>query len=460
MTQRDTRTEDAALGMGSWVFALLAVLLAFGALVVAGQAFGKSSDAQDAAAKANGIGVSLTEFAITPSAISAPRDGTLTITNNGTVEHNFAIKDTDKKTSMISPGSSATLDLSGLKAGQYVVYCQVPGHEGSGMKGTLSIGSSTGADGMAMGSMNMTTGEVPDAGVNTTANDAMDAQMAVNTKAFPAKTEGVGAQLLAPKTLADGTKEFDLTAEVVPWEVSPGKKVEAWTYNGVVPGPTIQVNSGDKVAIKLKNELPQSTTIHFHGITVPNAMDGVPDITQPPIKPGETFTYSFTAQGPAVGIYHSHDDAQMQVPNGLFAPFLIDDVAMPAGITPTQRIPMVLNDTGNIGLTLNGKSFPATAPIVANFGEWVQIDYQNEGVLGHPMHLHGMPQLVIAKDGFSLPQPYQVDTIWVAPGERYSVLVHADQVGTWAFHCHILTHAESSTGMFGMVTAFVVKPPT
>jgi uncharacterized cupredoxin-like copper-binding protein len=457
MTQRDTRTEDAALGMGSWVFALLAVLLAFGALVVAGQAFGKSSDAQDAAAKANGIGVSLTEFAITPSAISAPRDGTLTITNNGTVEHNFAIKDTDKKTSMISPGSSATLDLSGLKAGQYVVYCQVPGHEGSGMKGTLSIGSSTGADGMAMGSMNMTTGEVPDAGVNTTANDAMDAQMAVNTKAFPAKTEGVGAQLLAPKTLADGTKEFDLTAEVVPWEVSPGKKVEAWTYNGVVPGPTIQVNSGDKVAIKLKNELPQSTTIHFHGITVPNAMDGVPDITQPPVKPGESFTYEFVAHGPAVGMYHSHDHAEHQVSDGMAGAFLVGDEPVPPGVAVSQQVPMVLNDAGIIGLTLNGKSFPATAPIVAKQGDWVEVNYFNEGLQIHPMHLHGLPQLVIAEDGFAVPNPYQVDTLTVAPGQRFTVLIHATDKGVWAYHCHILNHAESDAGMFGMVTAFIVQ---
>ena len=459
MTDRNTRTGDAALGMGAWVFALLAVLLSLGALVVAGQAFGKSDDAQGEAAKANGVAVTLTEFAITPNSISAPLDGTLTISNTGSVEHNFAIVDTDKKTSMLSPGSSESLDLSGLKAGQYVVICEVPGHEGSGMKGTLSIGASSGMGGMAMGSMDMSTGEVPDAGVNTKANEAMDEQMAVNTKAFPAKTEGLGAQPLEPTILADGTKQFELTAQVVPWEVAPGQKVEAWTYNGVVPGPTIQVNSGDKVAIKLKNELPESTTIHWHGIIVPNAMDGVPDITQPPIKPGETFTYSFTAQGPAVGIYHSHHHAEKQVPNGLFAPFLIDELPMPAGVTPTQRIPMVVNDAGTIGLTLNGKSFPATAPIVANFGEWVQIDYYNEGLLGHPMHLHGMPQMVIAKDGFPLASPQMMDTVWVSPGERYSVLVHADQVGTWAFHCHILTHAESSTGMFGMVTAMVVKPP-
>jgi FtsP/CotA-like multicopper oxidase with cupredoxin domain len=458
MDKRGTRSEDAALGMGSWVFALLAVLLSFGALIVAGQAFGKSNDAQDAASQATATQVSLTEFAITPNAITASKDGTLVIKNGGTVDHNFAIKDTDKKTSMIPAGGKTTLDLSGLKEGSYVVYCQVPGHEGSGMKGTLTIGGA-GAGGMSMGSMDMSTGDVANAGVNTKANDLMDAQMAVNTKAFPAKTEGLGAQPLEPKILADGTKEFDLTAEIVKWEKAPGEVVEAWTYNGTVPGPTISVNSGDKVALKVKNELPESTTIHWHGIIVPNAMDGVPDITQPPIKPGETFTYSFTAQGPAVGIYHSHDHAEKQVPDGLFGAFLIDNVAIPANAgTPTQRIPMVLNDTGTIGLTLNGKSFPATAPIVAKFGEWVQIDYQNEGVLGHPMHLHGMPQMVIAKDGYSLPAPYMADTIWVGPGERYSVLVHADQPGVWAFHCHILTHAEGPNGMFGMVTTFIVEP--
>ncbi len=175
--------------------------------------------------------------------------------------------------------------------------------------------------------------------------------------------------------------------------MSPGKKVEAWTYNGVVPGPTIQVNSGDKVAIKLKNELPESTTIHWHGITVPNAMDGVPDITQPPIKPGETFTYTFTAQGPAVGIYHSHDHAETQVPNGLFAPFLIDDVAMPAGVTPTQRIPMVLNDTGDDRSDAERQVVPRHRADRRQLRR-VGADRLPERrlILGHPMHLHGMPQ--------------------------------------------------------------------
>jgi manganese oxidase len=96
----------------------------------------------------------------------------------------------------------------------------------------------------------------------------------------------------------------------------------------------------------------------------------------------------------------------------------------------------------------------------------VEITYYNEGVQIHPMHLHGLPQSVIAKDGFPLPQPYQEDTVTVAPGERSTVVVHAtpnflgakNTPGIWAFHCHILTHAEGTNGMFGMVTTFIVEP--
>jgi FtsP/CotA-like multicopper oxidase with cupredoxin domain len=144
----------------------------------------------------------------------------------------------------------------------------------------------------------------------------------------------------------------------------------------------------------------------------------------------------------------------------LFGVFQIDDVPLPPGVGPaTQEVPMVLNDAGAIGLSLNGKSFPGTAPIIAKPGETVLIHYENEGLMPHPMHLHGIPQLVVAKDGFPLPQPYKVDTLVIAPGERYTVAVAptVEHLGVWAFHCHILTHAESSQGMFGMVTTFIVK---
>ena len=104
---------------------------------------------------------------------------------------------------------------------------------------------------------------------------------------------------------------------------------------------------------------------------------------------------------------------------------------------------MVLNDAGAIGLTLNGKSFPATEPVVVEEGDWVRVTYFNEGLQVHPMHLHGFEQMVIAKDGEPLDAPYAADTILVAPGERYTVLFHADAAGTWVWHCHILNHVES-----------------
>ena len=134
---------------------------------------------------------------------------------------------------------------------------------------------------------------------------------------------------LAPTVLPDGTKEFTLTAEVIDWQVDPETTVQAWTYNGQVPGPWIRVEPGDRVRVVLDNELPQSTVIHFHGIEMPNAMDGVPDVTQPPVKPGEEFVYEFVAKGPALGMYHSHHHAEHQVPDGLLGVFQVGDVAAP-----------------------------------------------------------------------------------------------------------------------------------
>ncbi|MQB00960.1 MAG: multicopper oxidase domain-containing protein [Actinobacteria bacterium] len=117
---------------------------------------------------------------------------------------------------------------------------------------------------------------------------------------------------------------------------------------------------------------------------------------------------------------------------------------------------MVLND-GPLGFTINGKGFPATAPFSLGRGETIRIRYMNEGLLIHPMHLHGIPQKVVAKDGHRLPQPYLADTVLVGPGERYDVIVEGSEPGVWAFHCHVLNHAESPNGMFGMVTAMIVE---
>jgi manganese oxidase len=413
------------------------------------------------AAAAGPVSVSLTEFAISPSSISGA--DSLVVTNDGTMAHDLEVVGTDLITPMLQPGDSATLDLSSLEPGTYTVICTVPGHEAAGMTGTLTVGSGGPVADTA------DHGGIHGAQMTPEQAAAMDQKMLDSIAAFPAETEGLGNQVLEPvEILPDGTKRFELTAAITEWEVAPGQVVEAWTYNGMVPGPMFVLDVGDRIQVDLQNDLPLMTDIHWHGVMLPNDQDGVAPITQDPVMPGESYTYEFTVTRPTVAMYHPHAHGDIKLPNGMLGAFIVGDVPVPTGRTIgdmaipaeaeiSQRIPMVLNDAGVIGLTLNGKSFPATEPIVAQQGEWIAIDYFSEGLMIHPMHLHGMDQLVVSKDGHALENPYLVDTLNIAPGERYTVLVHATEPGIWAFHCHILTHAEGPDGMFGMVTVLIVE---
>jgi manganese oxidase len=447
------RQDKMTLAWLSYVVAAGALFVSFLALRDNGASASVASGAAGESEATPSVTVSLTEFAFTPTMVMAPAGAVLHVVNTGSMAHSVSIAEGGRTTGEVQPGASADLPLEGLEDGTYTLICTLPGHAASGMTGSLMIGGdAAGAGGVAADPTQTTTMSWQD----------MDAAMAAVAKQFPAKTEGHGGDVMAPKILADGTKEFDLKAEVVKWEVSPGKFVDAWTYNGVVPAPTIHVQTGDKVRLVLDNELPESTVIHFHGIKVPNAMDGVDPYTQDPVVPGGTFTYEFVADGPAVGIYHSHHDAQTQVPNGLFGAFLIDEMPLPAalipmGITSVQHhVNLVLNDAGTIGLSLNGKSFPATEPYTMKVGEVMEVNYFNEGLMIHPMHLHQPSGWIIAKDGVPLLEPIPGDTITIAPGERYTVVYKAELVGVWAWHCHILNHAEGPQGMFGMVTALIV----
>ncbi len=289
--------------------------------------------------------------------------------------------------------------------------------------------------------------------------DEMDRMHEAGMRLFPARTEGLGGQPLAYEMDGD-VKVFQLTCKVVKWEFEPGKFMDAWTYNGVVPGPEIRATEGDKVRIYVKNELPQSTGVHWHGLMLPNSMDGVPFMTQPPIKPGGSFTYEFQLREGNAGahMYHAHHNSAFQVTNGLLGPFIVDPKDRSTRPKHDREYTLVLNDGPIGGFSINGKSFPATHPLTAKKGETILIRYMNEGLMIHPMHLHGMPMTVFAQDGYMLPQPYMCDTLNIAPGQRFEVLVHATEPGTWAFHCHILSHAESEHGMFGMVTALIVEP--
>ena len=289
------------------------------------------------------------------------------------------------------------------------------------------------------------------------AAEEMDRMHEVGVKAFPAKTEKMGNQIMKPR-IEKGVRIFEMTAGKIQWETEPGKKVEAWAYNGEVPGPQIRVREGDQVRFVLNNKLPESTAVHFHGLEIPNAMDGVPFITQPPVKPGQSFAYEFTVPAGNAGshMYHSHYNAAKQVGLGLLGAFVVEPKKPRAIERADVDYVMILND-GMHGYTLNGKGFPATEPIKAKMGQKVRIRFMNEGMMIHPMHLHGMHMTVIDKDGWAQPAPWKCDTLNIAPGERWDVMINCNNPGVWAFHCHILPHAESDHGMFGMVTALIVE---
>jgi FtsP/CotA-like multicopper oxidase with cupredoxin domain len=360
---------------------------------------------------------------------------------------------------MLKPGEVAKLEVKGFEVGEVEYLCEVAGHSAAGMTGKLSVVESGGDMGMASSGNPM---------ASTVSWQQMDKMMEDVAMKFPAKTSGTGNTEL-PYTIADdGYKVFTLTAKVIPWEVEAGKFVDGWSYSGLIPGPVMHANVGDKIRIVLNNELPESTSLHLHGVRVPNAMDGVDPYTQKPIEPGASFTYEWTALEPSVGMYHSHHNAQVQVPNGLAGAILIGDwktTAMAAAGGRThdankvaeQEVVMVLNDSGTIGLSLNGKSFPATSPYSLAIGETMVVHYYNEGSMTHPMHLHQPSGLVVAKDGKVLESPFWADTINVAPGERWTVVYTPKDAGVWAWHCHILTHAETPEGMRYMVTALIVK---
>jgi len=406
------------------------------------------------------VQVTLTEFKVVfnPSVVPAG-DVTFAVTNSGSVDHNFAIPSLNARTAMLKAGESAELEVKGLEVGEVEYLCEVAGHGAAGMTGKLSVVESS-------GDMNMASSD--NAMMSSVSWQQMDKMMEDVAMTYPAKTFGIGNAELAYTIDDDGYKVFSLVAKIIPWEVEPGKIVDGWSYNGMIPGPIMHANVGDKIRIVLKNELPESTSLHLHGVRVPNAMDGVDPYTQKPIEPGATFTYEWTATEPSVGMYHSHHNAQVQVPNGLAGAILIGDwktIAMAAAGGRTndannvaeQEVVMVLNDSGTIGLSLNGKSFPATSPYSLAIGESMVVHYYNEGNMTHPMHLHQPSGLVVAKDGKVLESPFWADTLNVAPGERWTVVYTPKDAGVWAWHCHILTHAETPEGMRYMVTALIVK---
>lgn len=266
-----------------------------------------------------------------------------------------------------------------------------------------------------------------------------------------------------PWRIVDGVKVGHLVAEPVDHEFAPGLRAECWGYNGSVHGPTIEAVEGDRVRIYVTNHLPEPTTVHWHGLILPNGMDGVAGLTQKPIQPGETYVYEFTLRYPGTFMYHSHFDEMTQIALGMVGMFIIHP-KRPQGprvdrdfalMTHEWKInagarrpdPNAMNDF-NV-LTFNARAFPATEPLVVGRGERVRIRLGNLSPMDHhPIHLHGLSFVVTATDGGYIPKSaqYPETTVLVPVGSTRVIEFVPEEPGDWAMHCHMTHHVMMQMG--------------
>ena len=250
-----------------------------------------------------------------------------------------------------------------------------------------------------------------------------------------------------------GVKEFHLIAEPVKQEIVPGRVIDLWGYNGSAPGPTIQVNQGDRVRIIVDNHLPEATSMHWHGFEVPVEMDGSPGSSQDPIPPGGRFVYEFTLHQEGTYFYHSH--MAMQEMMGMIGAFIMHPrephrprvdkdfaiILQEYAILPSISVPNSMNMEFN-WLTLNGKAAPATTPLIVLHGERVRIRLINLGMDHHPLHLHGHQFVVSGTEGGRQPESTwgPGNTVLVGVAQSRDIEFVANNPGDWMLHCHLPHH--------------------
>lgn len=261
----------------------------------------------------------------------------------------------------------------------------------------------------------------------------------------------------------DGVKVGHLVAEEFEHEFAPGLSARVWGYNRSTPGPTIEAVEGDRLRIHVTNRLPEPTSVHWHGLILPNGMDGVAGLTQPPIPPGETFTYEFVLRRSGTFMYHPHYDEMTQMALGLSGMFIVHPRRRgPA--EPTRDFALLVHEWKipvgaarpdpnemidfNV-LTFNGKSFPGTEPLEVRRGERVRIRLGNLSPTDHhPIHLHGLAFRVTATDGGAVPKSaqYPETTVLVPVGTTRVIEFVAEESGDWPMHCHMTHHVMTQMG--------------
>lgn len=291
-----------------------------------------------------------------------------------------------------------------------------------------------------------------------------------------------------------GVREIHLEAREIMWDLAPGKRIKAMAYNGQIPGPELRLKEGERVRIVLNNALTEPTTIHWHGVDVPNPMDGVPGVTQKPVQPGETFIYEFEALPAGTRWYHTHFQGHRQLDLGLYAPLIIepakpdpfpfdreytlvfDDWATGMGNAVARTTEGTAGSRGSMGgmmgmmgggmggmmrgmmgggrhpaydtMTINGKAYPATQPLKVRKGERVRLRLINASAdHTHVIRLAGHRLKVTHTDGNPLVQAIEVDTVPIVPSERYDVQFVADKPGAWFLYCSQPGHATAGEQM-------------
>lgn len=300
------------------------------------------------------------------------------------------------------------------------------------------------------------------------------------TVSYRAPVDARGDQPLEAR-IEDGVKVYDLEASVIEWNILPYERVVAYAFNRQVPGPRITLTEGDRVRFNVTNRLPKPTTVHWHGLILPNGMDGPAGITQAPIQPGATFTYEFDVLQAGTFFYHSHADADRQQALGLYGALIVEprdrsqvpqyDRELVVQLQEWNErdgytFPAMLMEGAMPNFfTINGKAYPATETVPLRVGERLLVRFVgSQSAFIHPMHIHGGPFTVVATDGVPIPEAarYEKDTVNVAPGERYDVVWTARQPGKWLLHCHINHHTTNNNveeeGGGGLMLILDVSP--
>ena len=265
-----------------------------------------------------------------------------------------------------------------------------------------------------------------------------------------------------PSRMNSDWKEFHLVAEPVVREIAPGMKAHLWGYNGQSPGPTIECVEGDKVRVYVTNRLPEHTTVHWHGMLLPSGMDGVGGLTQPHIKPGQTFVYEFVMQKSGMFMYHPHADEMVQMAMGMMGFFVVhprDPKFMRVDrdfvfllnaydIDPGAYMPKV-NTMLEFNLwTWNSRAFPGIDHLVARKGDRVRVRMGNLTMTNHPIHMHGYDFAVTCTDGGWVKESarWPEVSIDVPVGAMRAFEFVADVAGDWAIHCHKSHHTMNAMG--------------